>query len=154
MAFLALAYRNRLFLYWHTHGPYKSSSIDTRISTISPSNLIQTSPTVATHALMATCLIDAIEGRYVATDDIPRALLQADMDEDVWIKFEGEMVDILVSIDEDLYGPCVCQYKNKRFLYANAKKAIYGCLRSAFLFYQIFTGELKTHTTRVHSTRW
>ena len=61
---------------------------------------------------MATCLIDAIEGRYVATADIPEAFLQADMDEDVWIKFEGEMVDILVSIDEDLYGPCVCQYNN------------------------------------------
>ena len=47
------------------------------------------SPTVATHALMATCLIDAIEGRYVATADIPGAFLQADMDEDIWIKFEG-----------------------------------------------------------------
>ena len=69
---------------------------------------------------MATCLIDAIEGRYVATADIPEAFLQADMDEDVWIKFEGEMVDILVSIDKDFYGPCVWQYKNKRFLYSKA----------------------------------
>ena len=41
------------------------------------------SPTVATHALMETCLIDAIEGRYVATANIPGAFLQADMDEDV-----------------------------------------------------------------------
>ena len=100
------------------------------------------SPTVATHALMSTCLIDAIEGRYVATANIPGAFLQADMDEDVWIKFELEMVDILVSIDKDLYGPCVCHYKNKLFLYAKAKKAIYRCLRSALLFYQIFTREL------------
>ena len=101
------------------------------------------SPTVSTHALMATCLIDAIEGRCVATADIPGAFLQADMDEDVWIMFEGEMVDILVSIDEDLYGPCVSRYRSKRFLHAKAKKAIYGCLRSALLFYQLFTGELK-----------
>ena len=41
------------------------------------------SPTVSTHALMATCLIDAIEGRDVATIDIPGAFLQAEMDEDV-----------------------------------------------------------------------
>ena len=67
---------------------------------------------------METYLIDEIEGRYVETADITGAFLQADMDEDVWIKFEGDMVDILVSIDEDLYGPCVFQYKNKRFLYA------------------------------------
>ena len=101
------------------------------------------SPTVSTHALMATCLIDAIEGRHVATADIPGAFLQATMDEDVWIKFEGEMVDILVSIDEDVYGPCVCYHKNKKFLFAKAKRAIYGCLRSALLFYQLFSGELK-----------
>ena len=33
------------------------------------------SPTVSTPALMTTCLIDAIEGRNVATADIPRAFL-------------------------------------------------------------------------------
>ena len=65
------------------------------------------------------------------------------MDEDVWIKFEGEMVDILVSIDRKLYSPCVCTYRNKKFLYAKAKKAIYGCLCSAaLLFYELFTREL------------
>ena len=56
---------------------------------------------------MATCLIDAIEGRYVATADFPGAFLQADMDEDVWIRFEGEMVDVLIEIDAEMYGPCV-----------------------------------------------
>jgi len=40
---------------------------------------------------MATCLIDAIEGRDVATADIPGAFPQATMDEEVWIKFEGEI---------------------------------------------------------------
>ena len=101
------------------------------------------SPTVSTHALMATCLVDAIEGRYVATADIPGAFLQAKMDDDVWIKFEGDMVDVLVSINKGLYGPCVCHHKGKTYLYAKANKAIYGCLKSALLFYQLFSGELK-----------
>ena len=52
------------------------------------------------------------------------------------------MVDVLIEIDAEMYGPCVCEYKGKRFLYAKAKKAIYGCLRSALLFYQLFAGEL------------
>ena len=100
------------------------------------------SPTVSTHALMATCLIDAIECRDVATADIPGAFLQADMDEDVWVKFEGEMVDILVKLDPERYGPCVCYHKGRKFLYAKAVKAIYGAMRSALLFYQLFAGQL------------
>ena len=101
------------------------------------------SPTMSTHALMATCLVDTIEGRHVATTDIPGAFIQATMDDDVWIRFEGKMVNILVSIDKDLYGPCVCKYNGKTFIYAKAIKAIYGCPKSALLFYQLFSGELK-----------
>ena len=100
------------------------------------------SPTVSTHPLMATCLIDAIEGRDVATVDIPGAFLQATMDEDVWIKFEGAMVDVLVDIDPERYGPCVNEWKGKKYLYAKAVKAIYGTLRAALLFYQLFYGQL------------
>jgi len=101
------------------------------------------SPTVSTHALMATCLIDAIEGRDVATADIPGAFLQATMDDDVYIKFEGKMVDLLIGLDSAKYSPCVCTYKGRRFIYTKAIKAIYGTLRAALLFYQLFSGELK-----------
>jgi len=94
------------------------------------------SPTLSTHALMATCLIDAIECRDIATADIPGAFLQADMDEDMWIKFEGEMVDILLKLDQERYG------SGRKFLYAKAVKAIHGAMRSALLFYQLFSGQL------------
>ena len=40
------------------------------------------------------------------------------MDEDVWIKFEGEMVVVLLELDPKRYGPCVCHYKGRKFLYA------------------------------------
>lgn len=56
------------------------------------------SPTISTHALMATCLIDVIEDRDVATADIPGAFLQAMMDDDVYIKFEGKMVEVLLGL--------------------------------------------------------
>ena len=82
-------------------------------------------------------------GPVCGTADISGAFLQAEMEDDVWIKFEGEMVDVLVSINKGLYGPCVCHYNRKTYLYAKANKAIYGCLKSALLFYQLFSGELK-----------
>ena len=101
------------------------------------------SPTISIPALTATCLLNAIEGRFVATIDIPGDFLQANLDDEVWIKFENEMVDVLVDIDPERYGPCVCEYKGQKFLYARAIKAIYRCLKSALLFYKLFTGELR-----------
>ena len=91
---------------------------------------------------MATCQIDAIEGRDVATADIPGAFLQATMDDNIYIKFDGKMVDVLIGLDSSKYVPCVCTYKGRRFINAKAIKAIYGTLRAALLFYQLFSGEL------------
>ena len=39
-------------------------------------------PTVAIEALVLTCLIDAMEGRDVATVDIPGAFMQSDLEEE------------------------------------------------------------------------
>jgi hypothetical protein len=59
------------------------------------------SPTVSIYALMTSCLMDAIEGRKVATCDIPGAFLQADWpaDRDCYLKFEGAMVSMICDID-------------------------------------------------------
>eukprot|EP00536_Pseudo-nitzschia_multiseries_P000823 jgi/Psemu1/1867/gm1.1867_g len=56
-----------------------------------------TSPTVSLYALMNSCMIGAIEGRDVATVDIPGAFLQTDMPEgeDVYIKLNGTMAELL-----------------------------------------------------------
>ena len=45
------------------------------------------SPTVSTEGLMLSCMIDAMEGREVATADIPGDFLQTDYDKgDIHIK--------------------------------------------------------------------
>jgi hypothetical protein len=44
------------------------------------------SPTVANEALMLTCVIDAIEGRDVASVDIPGAFMQSEMEGNVHMK--------------------------------------------------------------------
>ena len=75
-------------------------------------------PTVATEALLLTCLIDAMEGRDVTTVDIPGAFMQSDMEgKDTYIKLQGKMVDILTNIDPNLY------HKFKKF--ENGKTVMY-----------------------------
>jgi len=91
---------------------------------------------------MATCLIDAIEGWNVAMADIPGAFLQATLDDDVWIKFENEMADVLVELDPERYKLCVFYHNGRKFLYAKAINAIYGAMKSALLFYHLFSGQL------------
>jgi Reverse transcriptase (RNA-dependent DNA polymerase) len=54
------------------------------------------SPTVAIDSLMLTCVIDAKENHDVATADIPGAFMQADMDEVLYMRLEGKMVEILL----------------------------------------------------------
>jgi hypothetical protein len=46
-------------------------------------------PTVAIESVMLSAIIDAMEEWDVATVDIPGAFMQADIDEMVYVKFEG-----------------------------------------------------------------
>jgi hypothetical protein len=58
------------------------------------------SPTVATEALILTCVIDATENRDVATCDIPGAFMQSDMTKGkVVMKLEGVMAEVILKID-------------------------------------------------------
>jgi hypothetical protein len=53
---------------------------------------------------MLTCVIDAIEGRDVATVDIPGAFMQSEMKGDISImKLEGVMVEVIMILDPKKY---------------------------------------------------
>ena len=105
------------------------------------------SPTVSLHALMLSCVIDAIEGRYVATADVPGAFLQTEMpedEEDVHIRLEGAMAELLAKIDPELYNSCMVTTKRgRKIIYAKAEKAIYGTLKAALLFWVKISGKLE-----------
>ena len=54
------------------------------------------SPTVFTEGLMILYMLDAMEGREVATADIPGVFLQTYYDKgDIHIKLEGDMITLL-----------------------------------------------------------
>ena len=62
------------------------------------------------------------------------AFMQADMDEVVHMKLEGQMAELLVRIDPKLYRKHVQTEKGKSVLYVELKKALYGTLKAALLF--------------------
>jgi hypothetical protein len=75
------------------------------------------SPTVATESLMLSCIIDAKEGRVVATADIPNAFMQADMEGKVLMKMEGTMAELLVKLDPKVYQKCIHTNNGKPVMY-------------------------------------
>jgi hypothetical protein len=102
------------------------------------------SPTVSIYALMTSCLMDAIEGRKVATCDIPGAFLQANWpaDCDCYLKFEGAMVSMIWDINPKYKNNIVYGKNGRKYVYAKLTKAIYGTLLGAILFYEKLSKQL------------
>ena len=101
------------------------------------------SPTVATDALiMVSIVTDAHEQRDVATADIAGAYLKAYMKDYVIMKFTGASVDILCNMNQK-YVPFTAVKNGTKVLYVRLIKAIYGCVQSALLWYEMFHSHLK-----------
>jgi hypothetical protein len=107
------------------------------------------SPTAALESIMLTVVIDADEERDVMTCDIPNAFIQAlmlevkDGDERLMMKFTGVLVIMLVELNPKLYGSYVVYEKNRKVLYVQVMRAIYGMLEAVILWYKKFCGELE-----------
>jgi hypothetical protein len=76
-------------------------------------------PTVSIYALMTSCLMDAIEGRKVATCDILGVFLQVDWpkDKDCYLKFEVAMVSMICGIDPKYRKNVVFGKNRKIYIY-------------------------------------
>jgi hypothetical protein len=92
------------------------------------------SRTVATEALILSCLIDTIEGRDMATCNIPGAFMHSDMEGKVIIKLEGVMAEVLEKIDPSKYEKHTTYENGKPVVYVKLNKALYGTLQAALLF--------------------
>jgi hypothetical protein len=107
------------------------------------------SPTLALESIMITGVIEAKEERDVVTCDIPSAFIQALLlkkdpgDDRVVMKITGVLIDMLVNINPELYGPAVVLEKRKKVLYVEVLKAIYGMLEAALLWYKTFRKDLE-----------
>ena len=106
------------------------------------------SPTVSTEAIVLTAVIDAMEGRDVATVDLPNAFIQTKVGKDkngdkIVMKVRGPLVDMLVSLDPLQYQDKVVIEGGQKVLYLVVTRAIYGMLQSALLFYKKFRKDIE-----------
>ena len=103
------------------------------------------SPTPSTEAIISSFVIDAFEERAIGIFDIPGAYLHADMKHDkgrVLMVLRDEFVDYMCEVDPK-YLPYVQYIKGRKVLYLKVLRAIYGCIESALLWYELFTNTLK-----------
>ena len=100
------------------------------------------SPAVGVESLFISLMNDVKEGRYVVTGDIAGAFLKATMDEFVLVKIDGEMVDYLVRANPSKYSKFVSMQNGKKTIYLRVKRALYGCVKSSLLWYNLFTQTL------------
>ena len=107
------------------------------------------SPTAYTESVILTSIVDAKEGRNVATADIPNAFSQrviTDAQKDYWViaRLWGKLVEILVDIAPDVYGPYVSENKKgEKVLLVQCMNALYGTMVASLLFYKNFVASLK-----------
>ena len=99
------------------------------------------SPTVSIDAFFISMVIDSIEGRDVAMADIKGAYLNAIMDDEVIMKIVGDDVDIFCELRPD-FKEFVVMEKGRKVVYVQLYKALYGCVKSALLWYEMFTEHL------------
>jgi Reverse transcriptase (RNA-dependent DNA polymerase) len=100
------------------------------------------SPTVAIESLMLSCAIDAKEKRHVITADIPGAFMQADMDETVHMKIEGPLARLLIEVNKTKYEKYLKIINGREIIYVQLKKALYGTLQAALLFWRDLSSKL------------
>jgi hypothetical protein len=108
-----------------------------------------TSPTAALESIMLTAIVDAKEGRDVMSCDIPNAFIQSELpevavgDERVIMKITGVLVNLLVNLSPEVYGPYVVSDKHRKVIYVQVLRGLYGMLVSALLWYTKFRGDLE-----------
>lgn len=103
------------------------------------------SPTVMTDSVLITSCIEAYEEREVAVADLPGAYLFAEMDEIVHMVMRGQLAELMAETAPQIYRKYVTYSKNgEAILYVTLQKALYGCLKSALLFYRKLVSDMKS----------
>lgn len=108
-------------------------------------NLEVTSPKVISDSVMLTAVIEAAEQRDVAVLNLLGAFLSADMDKLMHVVLRGELAELMVQMAPEIYRPYVTYGSNgEAVLYVTLQKALYGCTKSALLFYRKLVGDMKS----------
>jgi hypothetical protein len=106
-------------------------------------------PTAALESILITGVIEAKEERDGMTCNIPNIFIQAYLpkkepgEDRVVMKITGVLVNMLININPELYGPAIVMENRKKVIYVEVLKAIYGMLEAALLWYKTFREDLE-----------
>ena len=103
------------------------------------------SMTASLEAIMSTLMIDAFEERDIAVADVPGAYLHAEFlsHKNVVLKLNGVYVDIMCNVNPEYKKHIMYKTTKKgkklKCLYVKVLRALYGCLESALLWYDLYS---------------
>ncbi len=84
-------------------------------------------------------VVDAQERRDVATCDIPGAF----MDKTVCMRLSGLLAKLLTKVSKQKYTKYMSEENGKPVIYVRLRKALYGALQAARLFWKDLSGQLE-----------
>ena len=133
--------RTLMFLKLKRDGRLKSRlAVDGRPQAFFGSSMDVSSPTVSAESVFVTLTIDAHEGREVAVGDIEGAYVEAFMEEEVHVELDHVLTELVLTLRPEW----------KQFVRPNGRivfllvKALYGCIQSARLFYNLLSHTLRS----------
>ena len=80
--------------------------------------------------------------KSIGVYNIPGAFLHAEQTDLTYIKMAGEAAYFLIEVSPETYANYVVTEKGRSVLYLVLKKALYGCVKSALLFWEDLSGKL------------
>ena len=86
-------------------------------------------------------MLNAKENRYTVTCDVPGAFMQADIDELIHLRLDGELAELLIKVDASYHKFLTYEGKTP-IIYMQLSKALYGTLQAALLFWHKLRGFL------------
>ena len=95
-----------------------------------------------------------MERRAVDTVDITGAFLHDDMDELVYVKFEGLIADLLSKIDPKLYENYMIIERGQTVLYVALAHPMYETLQASILVWRKLTGVLVEKGYQINLYDW
>jgi hypothetical protein len=94
------------------------------------------SPTVAIELVSLSCIINADESHNVAAVNIFNAFLQADMNDIVHLRIDGDMATILINLAPNIYNSFLTSVCGTLTLYVILRNFPYVTPQGALLFWQ------------------
>jgi Cobalamin biosynthesis protein CobT (nicotinate-mononucleotide:5, 6-dimethylbenzimidazole phosphoribosyltransferase) len=102
-----------------------------------------TSPALSPDGFLLTLMTDAMEGRDVAISDVVGAYLNAWMDDYVTMKLTGREAELACELNPEWKKHLRYNHRGVAELYVVLKKALYGCVKSALLWYNLYRETLE-----------